>query len=190
MFLFSGCGNDSSFKTESPKEKVEQSKPELPKELTTEEKAAKEVEKKVAEEKRIAEQQAAEEKKAQEEARRQAERQAEEERRTSLLENGVQLNYTIEKLAEHKYKVIGTTNLPNGTELSIDLDNYWIFRREVMGIPDEENYDMNPLEFRTINDSTFRGKRNERLITALLRPYLAMIKNLFPADTNCQLYPL
>ena len=98
MFLFSGCGSDSSSKTEPPKEKVEQSKPKPPKELTPEEKAAKEAEKKAAEEKRIAEQQAAAEKKAQEEARRQAERQAEEERRTSLLENGVQLNYTIEKL--------------------------------------------------------------------------------------------
>ena len=42
MFLFSGCGSDSSSKTEPPKEKVEQSKPEPPKKLTQEEKIVQE----------------------------------------------------------------------------------------------------------------------------------------------------
>ena len=82
MFLLTGCGGNSTSKTEpSAQKQTEQPAPEPPKELTPEEKAAKEAEEKALEEKRLAEQKAAEEKKAQEEARKQAERQAAEEKR-------------------------------------------------------------------------------------------------------------
>lgn len=138
MFLLTGCGGNSNSKTEPPASKS-------------------------AEEKRLAEEQAAAEKKAQEEAHRQAERQAEEERRASLLEYGVRLDYTIEKVAEHKYKIVGTTNLPNGTELSVDLENYWIYRREVLGVPDEAEYIMSPSEQAYANRNLFRGGKKVKV---------------------------
>lgn len=72
VFLFSGCGSDSSSKTEPPKEKIEQSKLETPKELTLKKNAAKEAEDQSAEEKRVDEQEVAEQK-SQEDARRQVE---------------------------------------------------------------------------------------------------------------------
>lgn len=163
IFLLAGCGSNSHSQNESPAPKASEQKAEAPKELTPEEKAAKEAEQQAAEEKRLAEEQAATEKKAQEEARKQAEQQAEEERHASLLEYGVQLDYTIEKVDEHKYKVVGTTNLPNGTEISIDLDNYWIYRREVLGVPDEEDYTMNSSEREYVNQNVFQGNKKLKI---------------------------
>lgn len=136
MFFFTGCGGNSIPKSEPPPPKQTEQPASAPKELTPEQKAAKETEKKAAEEKRIAEQKALEEKRAQEEARRQTERQAAEDRKFSLLEYGVQLDYTIEKLSEHKYKVSGATNLPDGMEIMITLSNRNLVA-EQMGITDE-----------------------------------------------------
>ena len=145
---------------------------------TLEYKAAKEAEEKATAEKRLAEQKAAEERKVQEEVRKQSERQAEEERRASLLGYGVQLNYAIEKLAEHKYKVVGTTNLPNGTELSIDLDNYWIYRREVLGVPDEADYVMTSSEQEYANQNLFRGTEKLKIKNGMFEATFSDFKKL------------
>ncbi|MBQ4403169.1 MAG: hypothetical protein II857_02045 [Selenomonadaceae bacterium] len=149
---------------------------------TPEYKAAKEAEQKAAEEKRLAEQQAAEEKKAQEEARKQAERQAEDERRASLLEYGVQLNYTIEKVAEHKYKVVGTTNLPDGMEIMVSLSNRYLFRTQVMGISDEEIDNITPSELAYLLDNTFAGDEKPKIKNGTFEVIYSNPKKLMPGE--------
>lgn len=161
-----------------------------PKEPTPEEKAAKEAEKKAAEEKRIAEQQVAAERKAQEEAPKQAERQAEEERRASLLENGVQLEYTFEKLSEHKYKVVVTTNLPEGMKLSITLGNRWLFRRQVMGISDDSDYIMTSAESKYLKDNTFEGNAKREVRNGTFEVTFGENKNLVPGEYEFEIISL
>ena len=97
-----------------------------------------------------------------------------------MLESGVQLNYTIEKVAEHKYKVSGTTNLPNGTELSIDLENYWIYRREVLGVPDEADYIMSPSEQEYANRNLFRGGKNVKVSNGAFEAIFSNATKLVP----------
>lgn len=69
----------------------------------------------------------------------------------------VQLDYKIEKLGEHKYKVSGTTNLPDGIELMLTLSNQYRIQAE-MGIPaDTPPEKMTDEQFKKLMDTGYRG---------------------------------
>ena len=121
--LFTGCGNDkpapenkNTSKQESH-QSVSESKSQSPSaEITDEEKARQEAERKAMEEKQRAEAE-------QRDAKLQAEISQNQARLDSLLNEGVQLNYEIVKIGESKYKVSGVTNLPDGMQIMITLDS-------------------------------------------------------------------
>ncbi|MBQ7703929.1 MAG: hypothetical protein IJT73_00650 [Selenomonadaceae bacterium] len=109
----------------SPSEKAAPSKP-VKVELTAEEKQ------KAAEEQRKREIL-----KAGEEKQRQEFLQAEKARHDDLINNGVYIDYQIEKIRDNAYKLTAKTNLPSGMKLNVTLTNYYLLRRE-RGIGDEE----------------------------------------------------
>lgn len=70
----------------------------------------------------------------------------------------VQLDYTVEKIADHKYKISGTTNLPDGIELMLTLDDQ--DRIEVEnGIPAGTSGDkLTDEQFAKLNKLWYRGQ--------------------------------
>lgn len=113
--LMTGCGEDSKNQP-ATENKTKVVKEEKPVELTAEEKARQDEARKAAEEKRKKD---AEER----EARLQAENAQRQARLDSLLNEGVQFDYKVEKIGESKYKIIGNTNLPDGMQIMLTLNN-------------------------------------------------------------------
>jgi len=121
LFL-TGCGG-SQADTTNKAAVTEEKQVQPPKEKTPEEKAKEEEERKAAEERQRKAKEAAEKKRQEEIAlanQKKADKQA---RVESLLNEGVYIDYVVEKLGNAKYQVSGTTNLPDGMQITVSLDS-------------------------------------------------------------------
>ena len=76
-------------------------------------------------------------------------------RQDDLINNGVILNYTIQKTDANKYLVSGETNLPDNTQLVISLSNRRLYRENVMGISDDAVDTMESWELAQLLQNTF-----------------------------------
>lgn len=134
--LLTGCGG-SQANTTNKAAVTEEKQVQPQKEKTPEEKAKEEEERKAAEERQQKAKEAAENKRQEEIAlanQKKAEKQA---RIESLLNEGVYIDYVVEKLSNAKYQVSGTTNLPDGMQIMVSLDSRSPVG-EALGIPYDE----------------------------------------------------
>jgi len=70
----------------------------------------------------------------------------------------VQLDYTVEKIGEHKYKISGKTNLPDGIEIMLTLSNQDSIMVE-NGIPaDTPSEKLTDDQFQMLNSLWYRGQ--------------------------------
>lgn len=74
----------------------------------------------------------------------------------------VKIDYVVEKIDEGKYKVSGTTNLPDNTDVMIKLSNVQIVE-ESLGIDPEQPENMSDAQFKKVHEGSYQGGSNAKV---------------------------